>query len=191
MPVTATNLIAGPGTLYTGLFGATEPADASVNTTPSASTWTDAGGTNDGVTLTFDREFFELEVDQLVDVPGRRLTKRDTQVATNLAEPTLANLAIALNGGTVAASAAFSTYEPDDTVAATQPTYRALLFDGYAPQSAAGVTMRRRVVVRKVLSIESIESAYKKDEMTLYPVTFAAHYVSASVKPFRVIDQLT
>ena len=51
--------------------------------------------------------------------------------------------------------------------------------------------MRRRVVVRKVLSIDDVETAYKKDEMNLFPVTFAAHYVSASIKPFRVIDQLT
>ncbi len=191
MPVTATNLIAGPGTLYTGAFGATEPADSAVNTTPSASTWTDVGGTQDGVSLNAEREFFELEVDQIVDVPGRRLTKRDLQVVTNLAEPTLDNLVIVLNGGTKTASAAYATYDPDDTVAATQGTYRALLFDGYAPQSVAGATMRRRVVVRKVLSIENVESAYKKDEMTLFPVTFAAHYVSSSIKPFRIIDQLT
>jgi hypothetical protein len=191
MAVTTTNLIAGPGTLYTASFGATEPTDATVNTAPSASTWIDSGGTQDGVELTIDREFMEMEVDQIVDIAGRRLTKRDFQIKTNLAEPTLVNLKLANNGGTITASAAFQTYDPDDTVAATQPTYSAILFDGYAPQSVAAATMRRRVVVRKVLSIESIESSYKKDEMTLYPVTFGAHYVSASIKPFRIIDQLT
>jgi hypothetical protein len=191
MAVTVTNLIAGPGTLYTGAFGATEPTDALINTAPSASTWTDTGGTQDGVSINVEREFFKLTVDQLVDVPGRRLTERDIQVVTNLAEPTLANFQLANNSGTVTASAAYATYEPDDTVAATQPPYKALLFDGYAPQSAAAATMRRRFIVRKTLSIETIESAYKKDDMTLYPVTFAAHYVSASIKPFRVIDQLT
>lgn len=191
MAVTVTNIIAGPGVLYTGAFGATEPTDAQINTTPVASTWTDAGGTQDGVQITIDRDFLEMDVDQLVDMPGRRLTKRDTQVKTNLAEPTMANLLLDMNGGTVTASAAYQTYDPDDTVAATQPGYKALLFDGYAPQTSAAATMRRRFVVRKVLSIESIESSYKKDEMTLLPVTFAAHYVSSSIKPFRIIDQLT
>jgi hypothetical protein len=191
MPVTTTNLIAGPGILYTGPFGSVEPTDAQVNTTPSASAWADAGGTQGGVKITIDREFMEMDVDQIVDVPGRRLTKRDIQVATNMAEGTLTNVKLALNGGTITASAAFQTYDPDDTVAATQPPYSAVLFDGYAPQTAAAATMRRRVVVRKVLSIESIESEYKKDDMTLLPVTFAAHYVSSSIKPFRIIDQLT
>ena len=191
MAVTTTNLIAGPAVLYTGAFGATEPTDALVNTTPAASTWTDAGGTNGGVTVTISREFLEMDVDQLVDVPGRRLTKRDTRIKTNLAEGTMANLKMALNGGTITASAAYQTYEPDDTVAATQPPYAAVLMDGYAPQSAAAATLRRRVVVRKVLSVEDIESEYKKDDMTFIPVEFAAHYVSASIKPFRVIDQLT
>lgn len=191
MPVTTTNLIAGPAVLYTGAFGATEPTDALVGSSPSASAWTDAGGTQDGVEMTIDRDFLEMDVDQLVDMPGRRLTKRDYQVKTNLAEPTLANLSVAMNGGTVTASAAFQTYDPDDTVAATQPTYKAIILDGYAPQTVAAATMRRRFVIRKVLSIESIESSYKKDEMTLVPVTFGAHYVSASIKPFRIIDQLT
>ena len=191
MAVTVTNIIAGPGVLYNGAFGAAEPADSAVNTTPVASTWTDTGGTQDGVAITIDRDFLEMDVDQLVDMPGRRLTKRDTQVKTNLAEPTMLNLALAMNGGTITASAAYQTYDPDDTVAATQPPYKALLFDGYAPQTAAAATMRRRFVVRKVLSIESIESSYKKDDMTLIPVTFAAHYVSSVIKAFRIIDQLT
>jgi hypothetical protein len=186
MAVDVTNLIAGPGTLYTGAFGATEPADSAVNTTPPSSTWTDVGGTQDGVTLNVIQEFFELEVDQIVDVPGRRLTKRDLQVQTNMAEPTLANLALALNGGTVTASAAYTTYDPSDDTSATQPTYKALIFDGYAPDG-----FRRRVVVRKALSIEGVETSYQKDEQTLFPITFAAHYVSDSIKPFRVIDQLT
>lgn len=189
MPVTSTNLIQGPGTLYTGAFGAAEPTDPNVNTTPAASTWTDVGGTQDGVSLNIQTEWAELEVDQIVDVPGRRLTKRDLQVATNLAEPTLANLSIVLNGGTVTASGSYSTYDPANDDSATQPTYRALLFDGYAPQTVAGATMRRRFAVRKVLSIEAIEVPYKKDEQTLFPVTFAAHYVSSVIRPFRVIDQ--
>jgi len=191
MPVTTTNLIAGPALLYTAAFGATEPTDAQINTTPVASTWTDAGGTQDGVEITISREFLEMDVDQIVDMPGRRLTKRDTQVKTNLAEPTLVNLQVVLNGGTITASAAFQTYDPDDTVAATQPPYKALLLDGYAPQTSAAATMRRRLVCRKVLSIEDVETSYKKDDMTLFPVTFASHYVSASIKPFRIIDQLT
>jgi hypothetical protein len=191
MAVTVTNLTAGPGTLYSGAFGATEPADSAINTTPVASTWTDAGATQDGMKINVNVDFFELEVDQIVDVPERRLTKRDVQVETNLAEPTLANLSLAMNGGTVTASAAYSTYDPDDANSATQPTYKAIIVDGYAPRTAAGSTMRRRVVVRKVINVDKAGMEYKKKGQTIIPVKFAAHWVSTSIKPFRIIDQLS
>lgn len=190
MPVTATNLIAGPADLYVATFGAAEPLDADIDDAPGVA-WVDAGGTQDGVTITINQEFMELEVDQIVDVPGRRLTKRDLQVTTNLAEATLANLRNALNGGVVATESGTESYEPTNDNSATQPTYRAILLDGWAPQTAAGASARRRLIVRKVLSVENVEAAYKKDEQTLFPVTFAAHYVSSAIRPFRIIDQKT
>lgn len=185
MSVTVANLIAGPGTLYTGAFGATEPAASAVGTAPASATWTDVGGTQDGVEIEISQDYMELEVDQLVDRVGSRLQKREITVKTNLAEPTLANLGLVLNGGTTSASSGYSVYEPADDTSATQPTYKALLFDGWAP----GDAKVRRVIVRKVLSIESVGTAYKKDGQTLFPVTFVGHYVSSTVKPFRVIDE--
>lgn len=186
MAVTTSNLVQGPADGYVGLFGATEPADSAVNTAPVASTWTDIGGTLEGATINVAQEYAELLVDQIVDTPERRLTKRDTSVATQMAEPTLENLAYSLNGGTVTASAAYKTYDPDASTSATQPTYKALLLDGYAPNSK-----RRRLIVRKVLSVEAVESAYKKDEQTTLTVTWNSHYVSSVIKPFRITDQIT
>ncbi len=183
MSTTVTRLTAGPGILFTGAFGATEPASSAVNATYAGSAFTDVGGTQDGVNITVNQEFFKLTVDQLVDVPGRRMTERDVQVSTNMAEPTLTNLELALNGGTVTASASYEEYEPDDDIAATQPTYKALLLEGYSG------AYRRWLIVRKVLSIENVGTSYKKDGMTLYPVTFGAHYVSSAIKPFKLIDQ--
>lgn len=184
MGVTAANLIAGPGTLYIADFGTTEPADSTISSTLSASGWADVGGTQDGVTLNITQEYFDLEVDQIVDVPSRRQVKRDLRIVTNLAEPTLANLKIALNGGTVTASASYATYDPDDVGASQAPTFRAAIFEGIAPGG-----LRRRVIVRKVLSVEGVEAAYKKGEQTLFPVTLAANYVTSAIKPFRVVDQ--
>jgi len=182
MAVTATNLTQGPGTLYTGAFGVAEPADTAVASPPGVG-WTDVGGTSDGVTLNVNQEFSELTVDQIVDVPGRRLTKRDLSIRTNMAEPTLENLAIAMNGGTTATGAGFKSLEPAYATSATQPTYKAILFDGYAPGG-----FQRRVILRKGLSTANVEAAYKKDSQTFFPVTFNAHYVSASIAPFKVID---
>jgi hypothetical protein len=185
MAVTATNIVEGPATLYSAAFGATEPTDATVNATPAASTWTDVGGTDGGVKLTIDQSYTELEVDQIVDRVGSRLTKRNFMVETSMAEPTLANLSLALNGGTSASGSGYASLEPAFASSATQPTYKALLFDGWAP----GGAFNRRVIVRKALSTDAVELAYTKDKMTVFAVKFAGHYVSASIAPIHIVDQ--
>lgn len=188
----AYQVIMGAGRLYTGLFSLTaanEPALAAVNTTPQASAWTFTGFTNDGVTITIEQEFAEMTVDQLADRVGRKLTGRNLAIQANLAEATLANLTLGLNGGTITTASGYSYYEPTYDGTELQPTYIALLFDGYAPASSAGVSKRRRFLIRKGLQTENVETSYKKGDMTLVPVTFAAHYISDTVAPFRIIDE--
>ena len=185
MTIDITNLTMGPGTIYYGTFGAVEPLSSQINTTPAASAWTDVGGTTDGSTVNVNQEYTELAVDQVVDIPGRRLTKRDTQLTTNMAEPTLENLIIALNGGTVTSDATTDTYEPDNDDSATQPDYIALLMDGFTTASR-----RRRWFGRRALSVESVGIPYKKDEQTVFPVTWSMHYVSSVLSPFKIQDAL-
>lgn len=183
MAITVSNLIQGPGTLYYGTFGATEPADAAINSTPAASAWSDVGGTSDGVTIEIARDYAELSVDQTVDVPDRRLTKRDFSISTNLAEPTLEMLALISNDTAPTTGSGFKTHEPVNTTAATQPTYKALLFDGYAPGQ-----FRRRVIGRRMLSTDTTTFAYKKGDQTVFNVKWNGHYVSSSIAPYKVID---
>lgn len=185
MAVTTTNLVQGPATLYYGDFGATEPANTAVNSTPQASAWSDVGGTQEGVTLGIEQTYAELTVDQLVDRVGSRLTKRDFTVKTTLAEPTLDNLVLVTNGGTTASGSGYKTWEPAFASSATQPTYKAILFDGWAP----GGAYTRRAIVRKVLSTAAVETAYVKDKQTLFPVTWTGHYVSGSIAPVAVVDE--
>lgn len=185
--VTVTNLIQGPGTLYVGEYSATaanEPANSAINTTPAASAWTDVGGTKDGVTLEIGREFSELAVDQIIDVPDRRQTKREVTLAVNLAEVTLENLAIAVNEATanVTSGSGYKEYSPDENP--FLPNYRAMIFDGYAPSG-----YRRRVFGRRMLSTDPIQMAYKKDDQTVYTTKWATHYVSSSVRPYKIVDQ--
>ena len=195
MAANVVNLVQGPATVYIGDFGATEPANAAVNTTPQATAWTDVGGTTDGCEISINQEYKELEVDQVVDIPGRRLVKRDMSVKTNLAEPTLQNLLYALNdvnGGSLGASGAgFSGYyEPAFTDSATQPTYRAVILHGWAPGSGANNQSKRRMVIlRKVLSSDNVEFAYKKEDQTVFSVTWSVHYVSNSIAPFKIVDE--
>ncbi|MFC8447673.1 hypothetical protein [Kitasatospora sp. NPDC057223] len=183
MSVTTTNLIMGPATLYQGLFGATEPAETAINSTPQASAWTDMGGTVDGVTLSVDQTYTALEVDQIVDRAGSRLTKRELTIETSLAEATLENLSVVLNGGTAATGTGYKSFEPLFASSATQPAYSALLFDGWGAN-----ILRRRVALRKTLSTDAVAMAYTKDKQTVYKTKFSGHYVSAAVAPFHVTE---
>ncbi|WP_445520435.1 phage tail tube protein [Streptomyces sp. NEAU-174] len=183
MSVTTTNLIMGPATLYLADFGATEPTDTAVNDAPAASAWTDLGGTQDGCKLTVDQTYTDLEVDQIVDVAGARLTKRLFTIETNLAEPTLENLRYILNDGTAASGSGFKSFEPIYASSATQPTYRAVLLDGYGPNQ-----LRRRFIIRKCLSNDKVESTYKKDSQTLFTVKWSGFFVTSSIAPFKLVD---
>jgi len=187
MTVTVGNLVQGPATVFIGAFQAAEPASASA--TPASAAWTDLGGTTDGATISINQTYKELEVDQVIDIPGRRLTLRDMTVKTNLAEPTLTNLTYALNDGTYATGATDSSFTPAFTDSATQPTYRALLLWGWAPGSGvANQSKRRTVILRRVLSSDNVEFAYKKDDQTVFSVTWSVHYVSNAVAPFFIMD---
>lgn len=186
MAVTVTNLIQGPADLYHGWYGqVTEPGLPSLNLTPAPTGgWRDMGGTQDGVKLTVGLEWSELAVDQIVDIPGRRLTKRDAQIAANLAEGTLDNMVASMNGGVSATGTGYETFEPViDMNSAVDPDYSAVILDGIAPNS-----LRRRVIGRRTLNIENMEGEYKKDGQFLIPTNFGTHYVSSGTAPYRIQD---
>lgn len=189
MTTTVTNLVMGPATLYQGNFGATEPADNVANVVPPTSSWTDMGGTMGGLTISIDQTYTELQVDQVVDSVGRRLTKREFAISTQLAEATLVNLSNTLNGssatsGSLLSGGTYSTLEPLFATSATQPNYTALLCDGFSPNS-----LRRRSIMRKSLSTAKVDQVLAKDKQTAYTVTFNGHYVSSVLAPVHVVDQ--
>lgn len=176
MGVSGTNLIQGPATLYVGTFGATEPA--TIATAP-ATPWVDAGGTKDGIEFAVAKTFGVLGVDQVAYDVERRVTGIAVTLKTALAEATLDNLAIAIANTAPTAN----VLTADDGLSVFAPTYRAILLDGIAPGG-----FRRRIIVRKVLSTDSVAMAYKKDGQTLIPVTFTGHWVTSSIKPFVITD---
>lgn len=188
MAVTTTNLIQGPATLYSGLVGATEPTDALVNAAP-ATGWTDVGGTTGGVTLTVNLTLSELDVDQILDVVGDVITARNVQIGTSLAEATLLNLAKALNVAdtvvTTGTSPAGPTLEPVSDVSSFTPTYRAYILDGLAP---AG--FRRRIIIRRAIQTAAAALPHSPSAQTVIPVVFRSTFVTAAIKPFKIVDQI-
>lgn len=181
MAVTTSNLVLGPGSISYGVVGAAEPADAIV--APGVG-WTNVGATTDGVTLTVKQEFTEIAVDQVIDIVESRQTKRSFTVSTNLAELTLDNLKLALNGGVISETTGEATYTPNGGNSGTPSGYVALLIDGIAPSGKA-----RRIIVRKALSTDDVEFAYNKEDQSVYSVTFTAHYVADGTAPFLIIDE--
>jgi len=174
--VSVIDMIMGPATLYAGVFGSTEPADA---VAAPAVAFTDVGGPLDGVKVKISQEYKNMEVDQLVDIPESRLIKRLFTVETNMAEATLANLKLSLNGGLLATG----SFEPEQVDSGTRPNYSALILDG-----AGQGGFRRRFIGRKMLSTDGTEFAYEKDGQKVFKVVFTGHFVSTAIRPFRVVN---
>jgi hypothetical protein len=151
----------------------------------------DVGGTDGGAVFEVDTTYTDLSVDQIIMNVGARLTELKMSVTTKLAEMTLANLTTALNAITTSASG--SGYATEDIVvtsAASQPTYAALIIDGWAPMLSTGAPALRRVIVRKVLSQAKVTLAYDKKTQQSYDCTFNAYFVSNSVNPCHIVDQV-
>jgi len=182
-------LVQGPGTLYSGVFGVVvEPADGAVNAAPVASAnYTNSGLTSGGIQIVITQTYAELDADQIVDSPGRRITKREVTIGTQLAQPTLENLSLSLNGGTVATASAYKTFDPLTAISATQPIYTALILDGWTPELNAG---NRRFIGRRCLSTDKITADYQKDKQTFFSVIFNLHYVDSTHALFHITDQL-
>jgi hypothetical protein len=193
--VNAANLILGPARLYIGAFGATEPADSAVTpngttTPPSSGQWTDVGGTDGGVTFAVDGTLTDLSVDQIIMAVGARLTDLKLSVTTKLSEMTLTNMSYAINQITTSGSGSgYATEDITVTSAATQPTYAALIIDGWAPYLSSGAAALRRVIVRKVLATPKVNLMYDKKSQASYDVVWSAYFVSNSVTPCHVVDQ--
>ncbi len=183
-------LIQGPAFLHIATFGAPEPLDTQVNQAPAASAWSPLGPTDGGVTLNLAQEYAAQMVDQSPYRLGSRLTNVNGGIATSLAAVTLENFRIALNGGTITSGATWKKYVPNIGDTASQPEYRAIMMDGWAPMSADGQTCRRRVIVRKILSTEALATTSGKENKNLLPVTFTMHYVDDTVEPFAFWDEL-
>lgn len=193
--VTKENVLAGPAAMYVGTLNASgavvgAPAASAVNAVPAASAWRDVGGTSGGLQVITNQSFFVMRVDQLPDAVGRRMTERDVLIRTSMAEGTLLNLALAMNvpPSEITSGTGFEQYELPFGQSAMFPHEVPILFDGWAPVDG-NVARRRRVIARRVISIENIEAGYTKDGLFLIPVTFGAMFVDNSTSPVVYTDE--
>lgn len=182
---TIANLIQGVGEVYTAPFGETEPA--TIATAP-AGNWTNVGFTQGGVNLVYTPTYQALTVDQEVDIVDRRLTMREMNFRTTLAEVTLETLldiGMSAHGGAIASE----TLQPSVSVGPeSQVVGRAVLFDGFAEGFSSGAHFRRRLIVRKCVNVAASDVPYQREGQTVVPVDFSAQYVDGTIAPWAIED---
>jgi hypothetical protein len=150
--------------------------------------WRNVGYTMNGLEVQFQPDFGEVQVDQLLDVA--KLYKQGMQVSmvTAFAEGTLENLLVSIaaanstydaTGATINSSGRLTAGEIQLELTAGElgevPVERALIAVGPGsgdPSSTGNAKVERVYVGNRVLSIENVTVSAKRDEPSMYEVTF-------------------
>jgi hypothetical protein len=139
---------------------------------PTGTDWRHVGFTMDGVEISYEPDYGDVEVDQLLD--SARIFKQSMRVTVNttFAEATLENLLVswgqrgAPSAGTgYAASVSILGGALGDT-----PTERSLLFIGPGPKTT--VKQERVYHVLRAIQTESTAHALRRSEATGLPASF-------------------
>ena len=161
--------VAGIPTFAASVQYADTVESASVN-------WRNVGYTMNGLEVQFQPDFGEVQVDQLLDVA--KLYKQGMQVSmvTAFAEATLENLVVAIATADANLSgSATKTLELTAGELGDVPVERAIIAvgPGSGDPTATGAEKVERVYVgHRVLSIENVTVSAKRDEPSMYEVTF-------------------
>jgi hypothetical protein len=187
------NIIVGAAALFTyePTAGASELSDADLpdvvedtsfkDTLQDDAEFRNVGYTMNGLEIVFQPDFGEVQVDQLLDVA--KLYKQGMQVNLNtaFAESTLENLLFAVAGkdadlstagvGAFAEGSAVMNMSAGDI--GECPVERGLIAVGPGTGDCAiGQGIERIYVAYRALSIESVTVSAKRDEPTMYEVSF-------------------
>jgi phage baseplate assembly protein gpV len=189
MPYSVKNIIVGAAALFisqidstdAGFYPSGQPAGVPVPTLTSgqpaapkfeadATNWRNMGYTTDGVEVSYEPDFGEVQVDQMLD--SAKLFKQGMRVSINttLVEASLENLLVAwgqssdtLSGGVLTLSGG---------ALGDEPVERSLAFVGGAPRSATGVKSERLYYVRRALQVETSAHSLTRSDATTFPVSF-------------------
>lgn len=194
---TKKNIIIGAAAIYLGPSGTTKPAfvngtsyrstmsaadGATGGTTSGAGTavtdWKGVGYTQDGLEITTNPTWDEVEVDQLLDSAKIFKSGMTVNIATTFAEATLENLLIAWGQASTSVSSV-AAFENEAGIEAgslgSAPVERGLIAIGNAVEKAGTNNYGERVYhAFRVLSVESATITLARSEATKIPVTFRA-----------------
>lgn len=107
-----TEVLVGPGTLYTAPLGEAFPANP---TTAPAGNWVEIGYSEDGWTVEADKTLEDVLVAEEVDPIATYKTAQSIRLTGQMAQASLENLKLAFGGGSIAVdtpAAGYDTYSP-------------------------------------------------------------------------------
>ena len=197
MAIDVRNIIVGAANLFiSASTGASRPAefnaafavaDSYVTTLRGATgsaTWREVGLTTEGVDISYEPNYGEVTVDQLLDVA--KIFKQSLKVTlkTSLTEATLQNMELAFgNSGTTSYQASSTTLNLAAGSLGAEPVERSLIaISQSAPEGAIWGTSSSAVpgsqstervyLARRVVSMDTVGHGLKRDAVTTFPVTF-------------------
>jgi hypothetical protein len=199
---TSTNIIVGAAALFvadTTLTAGTLPAYISSEsyreTIADDTDFTNVGYTMNGLELQFQPDFGEVQVDQLLDVA--KLYKQGMQVnmATAFAEATLENLLLALayNSDQLSGTKSSSNGQALDLSAGDIgecPVERGIIAVGPGTGDCAeSAYVERTYNAYRALSIENVTVSAKRDEASMFEVSFRLLPEDTSGSYGKIVDR--
>ncbi len=180
---TKKNIVVGAATVFLGPSGkANAPAVSGAtsyrNTLTAAAAWRDVGYTQDGLEVSNDPSYTDVEVDQLLDAPKIFQEGMSVMLSTSFAEATLENMIVAWGqaDSTLTSTANDKTWEIDGGALGQAPLERGLIAVGNAVEKSGNTNAygERTYHAYRVVSIESSSSTLARSDATIVPVSFRA-----------------
>lgn len=188
----AKNIIVGAGALYIGASNDTEYTETDLAKSGSTfansdsfqnpanvddANWASVGYTSEGAELSFEPDYGEVQVDQLLDVAKIFKQGQRVMLKTTLTEATLENLLITVGGkdsDLETSTSDIQVFNINGGALGYSPIERSLALVGPGPDSkkAAGKNVERVYVAYRALSMESVTVGVKRNEATVFPASF-------------------
>lgn len=190
------NIIVGAGAFFVGPQGEVKDETSVVKTGGLTGTssiladptnrvgtgWEYLGFTSEGVELSFQPDFGEVAVDQLLDVAKIFKQGQQVMVSTTLSEATLENLYVAIASGTQSgttagvASGTNHSLTLDGGALGSAPVERSICVVGPGPSEgvtlSAGQSVERVYVGYRAVSMDTVTVGVRRNEATVFAVNF-------------------
>jgi len=209
MALTTENIIQGAAQIYLGKKGAPFPtsnvagssmtASTNMGAAPNSTTdeYANVGYTSEGLDVSFEPDYLDVEVDQILDSAALFKTSQRVTISTSFTEATLANLAFVLGQGTGTFTTNALTADGNSNVLkieggslGAEPLERAFFAVGPGPRDAT-LKAERLYYHPRVISVEAVSTGVKRSEATMFPVTFRCLPGSTAGAEYgKVVDRL-